>query len=444
MSRLKPGNVFSLGFIRGTIFLCLVILCLTISNLCTGATAQEQQPTNSIADSTQLSLDVRRKTFDLVWETVRASYYDASFKGVNWDGVRAIYLPEVERVADSDGFHALLNNMVKELKESHLSVIPPPKAKNAGGVSAQANIGIELELIEGQIIVTQVERDSPASKAGIQIGERLVSVDDTTVERIYQQFLKVQTIDSAELRATQRALSVMRKLLGAPGTKVKLKLYDRKNRVRQVILERMPSATHGAVKPATFRKIKPSVGYLQIPIWAGKLDKQLDEVFQDCAGCQTLIIDLRGNIGGVGALALGLAKRLMSHDGSLGELRYRDRKESYKFPGAGDQAFKGKVIVLIDAKSASSSELFAAGLQDAGRAAVIGTRSAGAVLLSLIKPLPTGGSMLYPIADVFTPKGTRLEGRGVIPDIEVKMRRQALTEGRDLVLEAAIALASKS
>ena len=91
-----------------------------------------------------------------------------------------------------------------------------------------------------------------------------------------------------------------------------------------------------------------------------------------------------------------------------------------------------------DGGSASTSEIFAAGMQELGRAVVVGERTAGAALPSIIQKLPTGALFQYAIADFRTPKGTLVEGRGVAPDVEVKFTRRALLEGRDPQLDAAI------
>lgn len=397
-----------------------------------------------LADITKpLSLDVRQRTFEFVWKKIADTFYDPDFKGVNWNHVREKYLPEVEKTADSDEFHAVLNWMVKELKDSHLSVIPPPKIKGAQHSVSQASIGVDLTWIEKQILVTEIEPESPAARAGMKIGDSIRSVDGVSVERIFQEFARANSHNTAGLLAQQRAIAIRRWLNGAPNSVVKLSYRDGQNKTREVVLERAVSKTHGAIKPIVRRRLNDGSGYIKIPIFAGKFVEQLNEAFRELASSKSLIIDLRGNPGGAAQFISNLAGRLMERDGSLGESRYRNKKESLTYKGTGSDAYKGAVVVLIDEKSASASEVFAGALQDLGRGKVVGTRSGGAVSLSLFETLPTGGSLLYPIAEFFTPKGKRLEGHGVKPDAEVERTRRALIENRDLVLEKALALASK-
>lgn len=132
-----------------------------------------------------------------------------------------------------------------------------------------------------------------------------------------------------------------------------------------------------------------------------------------------LILDLRGNPGGLALMASGLAGLLTDEPFSLGTMTMPDAVIHQRvFPQPG--AHLGPVAILIDDQSASTTEILAAGLQERGRAVVIGKTSAGAVLPSFLREVGRGGYVLqYPVADYVTDQGTRLEGKGVQPDIEV-------------------------
>ena len=99
--------------------------------------------------------------------------------------------------------------------------------------------------------------------------------------------------------------------------------------------------------------------------------------------------------------------------------------------------YLGKIVILTDYGTGSTSEVFASGMQEIGRAKVVGERSAGAVLPSIFDTLPTGVIFQYAISDYRSPKNILIEGRGVIPDVEVIQTREALIEGHDLPLETA-------
>ena len=96
------------------------------------------------------------------------------------------------------------------------------------------------------------------------------------------------------------------------------------------------------------------------------------------------------------------------------------------------------VAIVVDGLSASTSEMFAAAMQAIGRARVFGERTAGQALPAMATRLPSGDVLMHVVADFVAPDGTRIEGRGVIPDELVPLTRADLTAGRDAPLEAAI------
>jgi carboxyl-terminal processing protease len=101
--------------------------------------------------------------------------------------------------------------------------------------------------------------------------------------------------------------------------------------------------------------------------------------------------------------------------------------------------FAGPVAVVVDERSASTSEFFAGGMQALGRARVFGVPSAGQALPALMPRLPNGDVLLHAIADFVGPGGVRWEGAGVVPDTEARPGRAALLAGRDPALESAVA-----
>jgi carboxyl-terminal processing protease len=185
------------------------------------------------------------------------------------------------------------------------------------------------------------------------------------------------------------------------------------------------------------KRLAGGLGYIRFNMFMmpamGKIRAALRE-FHDAPG---IIFDLRGNLGGIGALAAGIVGLMETRQTSLGVSRTRSENLNLVvYPQA--RPYTGPMAVLIDGGSGSTTELFAAGLQELRRAVIVGERSAGAALPSNFMKLPTGALFQFAFAELRTPSGALLEGRGVPPDVEVKHTRASLLAGHDAQLEAAI------
>jgi len=150
-----------------------------------------------------------------------------------------------------------------------------------------------------------------------------------------------------------------------------------------------------------------------------------------------IILDLRGNPGGIGVMAMGIAGFFIDKPGQrLGEMKMRQTTLQFViFPRP--ETYAGKLAILLDEGSASTTEILAGGLQDLGRARIFGTRSMGAALPSDIIRLPNGDGFQYAQASYTSVSGKILEGNGVTPDAVVHQTRESVLADHDLVIEAA-------
>jgi len=399
---------------------------------------------------------VRRDTFDLVWRTVHENHFDPTFGGLDWAQVRARYEPLALSAGTEAEFHDVLRRMVGELKLSHFAIYPPgaldtaPASGAAGGAPADRRgaAGLDVRFVGGRAVVTRVEAGSAAERAGLRTGFVLTKVGARDLAAESRRGAGSRLSES--YRQTRLRGAVLAALGGAAGETRRVAYVDAGGRPREAVLTLLESSEEMSepfgnfpAMPTQFESRRiGEVGYIRFNIWVASLMPKLRAAVREQKDARALVFDLRGNPGGLGVMSSGLAGMLTDKELSLGTMRQR-RGHTNFFVNPQPGPFLGPVVVIVDGLSGSTSELFALGLQEAGRAVVVGERSAGAALPSMFVRLPTGGTFQFAFADFKTPKGVPVEGRGVLPDVPVGLDRRSLLAGRDPQLEAALAVARR-
>lgn len=389
--------------------------------------------------------DLRQETFELVWQTINDKHFDPTFGGVNWQQVRARYAPQVATVANDAAFYALLQQMIGELHQSHFAIIPPDAVvEDEASQPATGEVGMAVKLLGTQVFITQVKAGSAAERAGLKPGFAVQQVNAVTVSALAQKLKK--SPESAALKRLRLERMVLARLNGPARQPVKLTYLDSRNVSHEVELVREPirgefSPAFGNFPPQLLdfeaKRLPSGHGYIRFNIFVTPMMEKIRTALRELKDTRGVIFDLRGNPGGIGGMASGISGHLCKEQTSLGKMQMRSGYTNFAiFPQA--LMYDGPVAILVDSGSASTSEIFAGGLQELGRAVVVGERTAGAALPSVIQKLPTGALFQYAIGDFKTPKGTLLEGRGVLPDFAVPLTRTGLLAGRDLPLEAAL------
>jgi carboxyl-terminal processing protease len=187
------------------------------------------------------------------------------------------------------------------------------------------------------------------------------------------------------------------------------------------------------------------VGVIAFNIWLPALGAELERAVDSVRTCDGIVIDLRGNPGGLGAMVMGFGGYFMDTTRSLGTMRTRQvalnfviNPRSSRPDGRMVSPFRGPLAILVDPMSASTSEIFAAGMQRIGRARVFGEASAAAALPALMERLPSGDVFVHAVADFTDPAGRRIEGAGAVPDEIVPLTVADLRAGKDAPLDAAV------
>lgn len=399
----------------------------------------------------QMSEEQRRQqleSFDMVWRTVRDRFWDpAALEKTGWEKVREEMRPRVEKAQNAEEVRAVLREMLGRLGQSHFGIVPGDLAYEIDApVLGDGTTGIEAQWVENAALVTRVEAGSSAAAAGVKTGWRIVSIDGRPVD---EPLRKIAVSFSGQRKGEyQVALWLRARLSGNPGSEARIEFEDGAGKGAALALERRPdrgTLTRFGFLPAQrvwfeARKLEPKIGYTRFNLFldpAG-LMPQFEKAVKECLRCDGFIIDLRGNPGGLGAMAMGMAGFFVEEQGKqLGVMTQREMSLNFIVtPRA--ETYTGPLAVLVDGGSGSTAEIFVGGMQDLGRAKVFGTTTMGAALPSMFTRLPNGDGFQYAVADYVSQSGRRLEGGGVVPDVATPLTRRALLEGKDVTLDAAL------
>lgn len=458
------------------------LVALSTALLCTTPTAAAVRPTTATASpAVAESSDLQLASFEKAWQLINDRYWDPEFGGLDWEAVREELRPQAEEAETNEELREVLDEMIERLGQSHFGVIPGDEAgpvedvegdldeegvcspelraqlmdrvrSTSEGGSAPAETGLRVGFVEGEVYVTEVEENSSASEKGIEPGWRLIEVEGVEVDVVAACFgddLEEKTLRNLVFRTVTGLLK------GEPSTTVSARLLPPEADAEESVeLERRVPADVETVKFGNLPAIdvrfaverNEGIVSVRFNVWMMPIAQLFEELALELDEADGLLLDLRGNPGGVAALAPGVAGYLLDEKQSLGTLRYRTNSlELVAMPrrvtrsGESIEIFQGPVAILIDAQSASTSEIFAASLQDFGRARLFGERTMAAALPAVVEELPNGDYLMHALADLLRPNGGRIEGVGVTPDVEVPVTLEGLRAGRDEVRLAALA-----
>jgi carboxyl-terminal processing protease len=390
-------------------------------------------------------------SFDEAWQTINDTYYDPTFGGLDWAGVRDTLRPEVERAATPDAARAIIRDMLSRLRQSHFSLLTAPPA---GAPAGDAVVPIDVRAFQDGIVVTAVAPASSAERAGVRAGDRVLAIDGSRVAAMAASVIEPDA-RAARLALWRVAAGALR---GQPDVPARLSLRSPDGRERTVAVPRVRESgdlvTLGNLPPLRVRTHaqrlrRPGnhdVGLIGFNVWMPAVAAPFAEAVDRYRDADGLVIDLRGNPGGLADMMRGLAGHLLDEPALIGrmkmrhvELEFRANPRRSTADGRRVEPFSGPVAILIDELTGSASECFAGGLQGLGRARVFGETSMGQALPAATRQLANGDVLMYAIGDFITVTGRRLERTGVVPDEIVPLSIERLAAGRDGVLDAALA-----
>ncbi len=419
---------------------------------------------SATAPEREIGAEVAVATFDSAWTKVRTTYYDSTLKGLDWNAVRRELRPRAERATTRADLRVVLMDMLGRLGDSHMTVLPREFSGPVPNDSLGAHpggVGIEARIIGRDLVVWRVEPNGPAALAGVRPGWIIDAVDGTDSD---SAIAEVRALRDKRLRRTlfvQVTARLQHRFHGAANARVTAAFRDERGQAQPRVLVRAPLAGQPVkmghmptlvVHTSSHRiedvsSAKSCIGVMRFNYWLLPVMSALTSAMSSFESCAGVVIDLRGNVGGLAAMLSGVSGFLADTAATLAVVQSRGQEIRYDvFPrranAAGERVkpFAGAVAILIDPLSVSTSEVFAAGMRHItqGRARIFGERSAGQALPALVYKLPTGDVLMHAIGDLRLSDGTRIEGEGVRPDVAAPLRRADLLAGRDAALNAAV------
>ncbi|MCW5549042.1 MAG: hypothetical protein KIT44_08770 [Opitutaceae bacterium] len=395
----------SRSLVRGQWSVVVIATLLALTGCATAPTAYRPPPPLPVNERPAHNLRV----FDRAWELVNEKFFDARFRGVDWPALRDRYRPAAEAAVNDVELYLALNRMFAELKESHLVAITPKSAHELR-TRHRAAVGMRWRPIEGRRVVQEVVPGSPADLAGVRPGWIALARDG-------------------------HALDDEPRFINEVGKRVTYAFLDADDRPQ----ERTMTAQLLSFERREARMVADDVLYLRFDSFTGANLGWFSRQLKDHRHVPAVIIDLRQNPGGATYSLLLALGELFDHPVDTGTVvRRSGRERDWDSLALFSAKYPGRVAVLVDRSSASSSEIFAHVIQHEKRGLVIGRPTAGAVIVARFYDLPGGGRLGIPVEDYVGRDGRRLEGIGVKPDRIVALRLADLRAGRAPDLETAL------
>ena len=315
--------------------------------------------------------------------------------------------------------------LVETLDDPHTRYISPEAFELSRDDLAGSFFGIGASVSadpDGMgVIITKPHRNSPAEKAGIKVGDRIVAVDgeDATSWTVTEAVLKIRG---------ERGKPVVLTILHAGGTEtVEITIIRDRVELESVTSRMIPDTSYGELNIEQFTDET-----------SGEIREHIYELLQE--GATGFVIDLRNNPGGLLSATLDATSEFITG----GLLAYEvDRNGTRRdFNAHGQPTYPNlPITVLVNNYSGSGAELFAGALQDHGRAVLIGTQTFGKGSVNITRRLSNGGGINVTIRRWFTPNGNVIEGVGLTPDVIVEFPENISERDVDFVdpqLQAAV------
>ena len=395
-------NVFMMKK-QGFIVILTVIILFVVNQIIVGfLTVPPTVNPNSLTDTSQIS---PQKLFEKTWKEIDSGFYDSSLNSQNWSYWKKHYKGKIQTDEDAK---VAIDTMIASLDDDYSRYLNKKEyaEQNSSIESKISGIGVNIMNDAGKILVYSVLDGTPAQTAGIKANDIINKVDGKNVSGM----------NIADVAALVR---------GKENTRVTLELIRNKKKLTTVV-------TRKSIKIESVKSsVKKDIGYIQISSFIGSsttteflsaLDKTKDT--------KGLILDLRGNTGGLLANAVYIANVFLDNGTIVNIVSRNGQVEDIKAQSSLLHIDK-PIVLLVDGASASASEILSGALKDHHKAILVGTKTFGKGMVQRIIPLPNSTGLNLTIAKYLTPNGSDINKKGIVPDYVVKYTEHDFQTHRD-------------
>ena len=354
--------------------------------------------------------DSPKEVIDQVWQIVYRDYLDSTgaYSDARWRQLRRDLL--TKSYAGEEESYEAIKGMLASLDDPYTRFLDPKEFKemriDTSGELMGVGIQLSLDKDTKELIVVSPIEGTPASRAGVQSQDVIVSIDGAPTKGM-------TTADAVKL------------IRGPEGTSVVLGLR-RKGEILNVPLTRARIEIN-AVKSALNTAANGSrIGYIRLKQFNANASREMRAAIQDLEGqgAQGYVLDLRSNPGGLLEASIDIARQWLNK-GTIVSTRTREGIRDVR-RATGSAITDKPMVVLIDQGSASASEILSGALQENERAQLVGQKTFGKGLVQAVRGLSDGSGMTVTIAKYLTPNGTDIHQNGIQPDIRAEMSEKEI------------------
>lgn len=392
---------------RGGIATFIALLFLTLGGL---AGCGVEHSTSQGAGEQQA---VANALYDEAWSTINQEYVDGTFNGQDWSKWRHHFKGQLKDPSDA---YVAIGTMVASLNDEYTRfLLPRDMSEQTMSIDSRLyGVGIQISVRDNKLLVLATIDGTPAEKAGL--------MPKDVITRINGHETAGMSVEDAADRIRGEKDTYVTLTIKRGGQEFEKRIQRGEIKLKSVFTQPMDDKRIGYIRLSSFI--------------SENMLNEMEDIMRKMQDKKALIIDLRGNYGGLFTNAVEIADMFLDSGDIVSIVnREKDRRVYEAHSGA---VYRKPMVVLINGGSASASEILSGALKDNHRATLIGTQSFGKGLVQKINTLSNGTGLNITISKYLTPNGTDINKKGIEPDIKVPFTEADFRAHKDPQLERAV------